>query len=125
MTPHQARLLERMAAEKLIPVPELRATCSGCDRLRAELAGANGALIAAREEARQMRIAADRLEMVVERKQAEHEQALRGYATTRQFHRQPAGEIEKRLERLENAYLVQQGRINTMGDKLDAIKGAL
>lgn len=102
-------------------------------QLQDELNKANGSLIASREEARLMRIAADRMA------------AAHAYGTTKRFHEQqsrgvsiPQAELEVteeegeafaalalRVDRLENAYMTQHGRINTAHDKLDAIKEAL
>lgn len=97
ITPHQARLLEQANAE-----------------LRAELAAAHEEIAALKQHRDQ-------------------------YATTKRFHErsfiddlpvtpeedEAFAVLAKRLDRVESAYMLQHGRINTMNDKLDAIREVL
>lgn len=97
-------------------------TIDDCIRLQSELVAANDALIAARAELAALK--ADRTGWKQE------------YATTQRFHQaadlevtaeedEAFAELAKRLGRVESAYMLQQGRINTMADKLDAMRAAL
>jgi hypothetical protein len=121
---------ERTTEELLAEITGLRVRQK---QLQDELAAANGSLIASREEARQLRAGIDRME------------AMKDYATTKAFHDEqaraasaPAVEfditeqedeafkaLEQRLTRVENVWLTQHGRINTLADKLDAVRAAL
>lgn len=118
----------RTADELLAEITGLRVRQK---QLQEELSNANGALIASREEARQLNATIDRMQ---------------SYETTRQFHELQAipeigllvadlevteeedeafAALALRIDRLENAFSLQQGRINTAHDRLDAMKGAL
>jgi hypothetical protein len=118
---------ERTTEELLAEITGLRVRQK---QLQDELAAANGSLIASRELCRQLNATVDRME------------SAQAYATTKAFHEQQSrGDavefditeqedeafkaLEQRLTRVENVYLTQHGRINTMADKLDAMRAAL